>query len=646
MSELIQFIFSLKDETGKNIVRLILFFFGIGVINYSLHILWISIWERVNLHRTRTYFKKNQVPTEVSDLPRKLREAKVFRWSIIYRRISDLVRIKQNGGEIDNDALADILAGEASRKASFSNYILGILIILGLIGTLRGLITAIIEVQPLFQDIEDLDQLPIISKALRETLAGMNTAFVTTLAGLLTSLALGLFGWFFSRQQSAFLTGFERFISTDIIPHFTQAPESSIEAAVGQLAECTDTLKFATEKNVSAIEQVIQQLTDTSWSGRLEQQYILADNFGETAVRLLESLERINIHQMIIESTTKSFEDLTKISMSKIEGYQETLRQGLESSASKIKDQLVENQKEMTATLTQLTENSQKHLGSVVNEQNGILTSIKTQLSKNQQETMNTLTQLANDIQEQDQATTEKQNGILTSIEIQLSKNQQEMINTLTQAVDKYQERSQALTNKQNGILASIETQLSKNQQETMNTLTQLANDIQGRDQVAMEKQNGILTSIETQLSKNQQETMNTFMQVADQSQERASASATEQNEVLKGIEIQSSKMTERQQKTIDALVELTNGLQIDSALEDQNHIFGRIEGHLIDSQKQIFNILTRLEDKLQLNSELETQKQILERIEKHLIGHEDLDVQRSRLIQTLNARVQQLSKV
>ena len=85
--------------------------------------------------------------------------------------------------KVDNDVLGDIHAGAASRKAGLSNYILGILIILGLVGTLWGLTTAVIEVQPLLEDIDDLDQLPQISQALQETLKGMGTAFKTTLAG-------------------------------------------------------------------------------------------------------------------------------------------------------------------------------------------------------------------------------------------------------------------------------------------------------------------------------------------------------------------------------------------------------------------------------------------------------------------------------
>ena len=74
----------------------------------------------------------------------------------------------------------------------------------------------------MLQDIQDIEQFPQIAEALRQTLAGMDTAFATTLVGLGTSLLLGFGGWAFNFVNSAFLTYFERVVSTDVMPHFTQ----------------------------------------------------------------------------------------------------------------------------------------------------------------------------------------------------------------------------------------------------------------------------------------------------------------------------------------------------------------------------------------------------------------------------------------
>ena len=610
MGELVQFIFSIEEKTSSSIVRLILIFFGIGVLNYLFHIAWIRLWERLNLKRAQTYFKTNQAPVAVSDLLAGLRKARVSSRSIIYRRTSDFVQIKQKGGQIDNDALADILIGEQSRKASFSSYILGILIILGLVGTLRGLITAIVEVQPLLQDIHDLDQLPTISDALRQTLAGMNTAFVTTLAGLLTTLALGAVGWIFNREQSAFLTHFERFVSTEIIPRFTQTPETSIEAAVVQLTQCTDTLKFATGENVHAMRQAIQQLTDTSWGGQLEQQYILTNKFGETAENLLESLETIGEHQVLIEATVDSFKKLTTASMSQITEYHDTLRHGLEDSVPRLEE---EGEK-----LKKAIEAYQRSQSKFIDDLSSTLQRQLQSITENQQGMVHVLTQLADELQIR--SVLERQNQIFERIETQLTENQKEMVLVLSQSV----------LEGQNKLFDGIKTQLTESQQEIVGVLTQLTDELQVRS--VLERQNQVFERIETQLTENQKEMVLVLSQSVLEGQ----------NNLFDRIKTQ---LTESQQEIVGVLTQLTDELQIRSVLERQNQVFEGIESHLIENQQGIVHALMQLADELQIRSALEAQNKVFERIENHLIGHGDLVAEQKVLIQTLIANVQQSSQ-
>ena len=591
MGELIQFIFSLEDKTGGSIIRFILICFGIGVLNYIWHIARIRLWERKNLDTARTYFKTKQVSSDVSDLLTELNKAKISSGSIIYRRISDLIQVKQNGGEINNDALADILTGEASRKASFANYILGILIILGLVGTLRGLITAIIEVQPLLRDIQDLDQLPTISDALRLTLSGMSTAFVTTLVGLLTTLVLGFFGWVFNREQSSFLTEFERFVSTEVIPRFTQTPESSIESAVVQLTECTNILKFATEENVSAMEQAIQQLTDTSWGGQLEQQYILANNFGTTAASLLKSLEEIREHQFLIKSTVETFEKLTVESMSQTREYQEALVQGLADSVPKLEEE--------SQALKKAIEEYQRSQSRFIDD-------------------------LSSTLQRQLQSITD---------------NQQDMVNVLAQLAEELQ--IQPLLEAQNQVFGRIETQLTENQHETISALAGLADDSQTLFRSALESQNQVFERIKNQLAGNQQETADVLTQLIDELQIQPLLVA--QNQMLRGIE---TRLTENRGEIVSALTQLTDELQIRPVLVAQNQVFERIESQLTENQQAIVRAVIRLADELEIRSVLVAQNKMFERMESHLSGYGEMIVEQRQLMQMLIANMQQASKM
>ncbi len=463
MNELLQQIFNLEDPIGRTIVYWIRIFFWVGVINYGVHLGRLG-YEYICLKFVQIKIKRG-LDVISPDLLNQLAKSVVIRTgirvSIIYRRIHDLVKIKQNGGEIDHDVLGDIHAGATSRKAGLSNYILGILIILGLVGTLWGLTTAVIEVQPLLQDIDDLDQLPQISRALQETLKGMGTAFKTTLAGLVTSLGLGAFGWLFSLLNSAFLTRFETVVSTEIIPHFQQTPESLIESSVDQLQVSVGEFKLATEDNVRRMQESIQQLTEKSWDAYLEQQYVIANELREIPGELRESLGGISEYQVLIKSTVVSFEkmtenfvteiskhqsavdtmvsdfkELTTQSMSQVSEYQKALQDGLENAVPQLeaesealKATIRESQKSQGEFIEHLADILKKRLQSITDKQQDMVEGLR--------ETVVSIREIAGELQIR--SALEKQNEVFEGIKSELIQNQREMSNRLSQLISKLQ---------------------------------------------------------------------------------------------------------------------------------------------------------------------------------------------------------------
>ena len=517
MSELIQFIFSLEDPTGRTIIWWIFICFGVGALNYLVHIAQIVL-ESLNLKRVQTYIKINHGFGDIApELLNELDEAKVSSpRSIIYRRIRDLVQIKQKGGQIDNDALADIHAGEASRKAGLSNYILGILIILGLIGTLRGLITAIIEVQPLLRDIQDLDQLPTISDALRLTLSGMSTAFVTTLAGLVTSIALGLLGWLFNLANSAFLTKFERYVSTEILPYFTQAPESAIDSNIKQLTDSTNTLKFATKENARIMNDAIHRLTDTSWGGFLDQLYGMSMNFGETSKDLLESLRKIKEHQAIIENTVADFKDTTATSVSQIAGVVDSFEKLITTSMSKISEyqSSVESYKDLIG----------QSMGHVADYQEALRKGLENSV--------------------------ESFRELIAESMVQVSGYQEALQEGLENAVPKMRAESEV-----------FKATILEYQNSQAEFVDQLADKLLNILQPIVDKQEVMVQDLHN---------------VAGELQIRSALE--KQNQVFEGFKTQ---LIENQNETVHILSLLKNELQIRPELEAQNKVFGRIENHL-----------------------------------------------------------------
>ena len=594
-------IFSLEDPFGRNIVRLIFYFFWLGVINYAVHILRIG-YNYFCLKRVQSYIKNNHGLGDISpSLLDKLRaqEFIVRNYlviSSIYKRIRDLVHIKQNGGEIDHDVLGDIHAGAASRKAGLSNYILGILIILGLIGTLKGLITAVIEVQPLLRDIQDLDQLPTISNALQHTLSGMSTAFVTTFAGLVTSLGLGLCGWLFNLSNSAFLTKFETVVSTEIIPHFTQAPESAVESSMDRLQVSVDEFKLATEDNVRKMEQAIQQLTEQSWDAYLEQQYVITQELSEIPAELRASLAGINEYQVLIKSTVDSSEGTAERFMGKISEFQTTV----DTMVNDFKEMTKESISQVSGYQTTLLEG----LENVVFELKEESTGLKTTVREAQSSQARFIDELANNLADTLTKTLETQ---LQPMLQPITDSQQNMVDELREGESKISSALSQVSDYHATLLEGLDNVVLELKKESggLKTTVREAQSSQARfiDELA----NTLTTNLENQLQS-----------------------------VLQPI-------IDRQQVMIE---DLRGGeLMIATALESQNQVFESIKTDLVTNRHEVGNRLALLIGQLQVKPTLEAQNEVFGRIEGHLQGQREMVEEQREIMRTLDTSVKQLEQ-
>lgn len=469
MREFLEFIFTLESKAGQSIVWTIVCLSVLGLVNFLWHLLYKLPWEMRNLDNVRRYFKEGAKLDELDRFLDKLREIGIADNSAIYKRIEQLIGVKNNQGYIDHDALSAILAGHESIKASLAQHILSIVIIFGLIGTLWGLSSAIIEVSPLIVDIEQFDDLSKIAQVIRETLAGMSTAFATTLTGLLMFLFLGCFGLLFRRQQSVFLTEFEEFVSIEIMPHFAPTSVDSIQPIVSQLVQSTNILKFATKENIAVMRQAIQQLTDTSWGGHLEQEYALANQFGETSDNLLKSLNSLGNYQSQVKIAFESFERLTEDSMSQItqsrNQFQEMLDNSLEKSQSQTKS-IVESFEKLTA------------------------------------ESMSEITQSQRQLRESLDRSLSNQSQKLEAIIKFFQNSQSEFINDLSA---KIKAGNEELISHLTGVLDLVKTEMKsivQPQQEMALALTELSSELKVRSSI--DRQNQIFEQIEAHLNRSE----------------------------------------------------------------------------------------------------------------------------------------------
>ena len=607
MNELLQQIFNLEDPIGRTIVYWIRIFFWVGVINYGVHLGRLG-YEYICLKFVQIKIKKGLDVTSPGLLNRLTKSVVIrtgIRLSAIYRRIRDLVNIKQNGGEIDDDVFGDIHAGVASRKAGLSNYILGILIILGLVGTLWGLITAVDKVRPLLNDIEDLDQLPQISKAIRETLSGMDTAFNTTLAGLLASFGLGFCGWLFNLSNSAFLTRFETVVATEIIPYFKQTSESAIESSMDQLQVSVDEFKLATEDNVQRMQESIQQLTEKSWDAYLEQQYVIANELSEIPQELRESLGGISEYQVLIRSTVESFGKMTESFKTEVSKHQSTV------------DTMVSDFKELTTqSMSQVSEYQkalQEGLENAVPQLAAESKALKATIRESQESQAKIIEYLVDTLKRRVQSLTDRQQnmqeGLRESVDIIVRDFKKSTTDSMSQ-VSQYQA----------ALLEGLENVVSEFKEESVGLKTTIHDAQSSQAKFVDDLANNLADTLTNTLEKQLQSMLQPIVE--------------NQQDMMEGLRI-----------TVINIRQIADELQIRSALERQNEVFDGIKSELIQNQQETSNRLSQLIGELQIIPTLEVQNKVFGRIEAHLEGQRDLVDEQRKLMETLDSSVNRLQQ-
>ncbi|MDO9415153.1 MotA/TolQ/ExbB proton channel family protein [Pararhizobium sp.] len=133
---------------------------------------------------------------------------------------------------ISTTALRSILDSIATRldeSRDTSRYLIGLLVFLGLLGTFWGLLGTIGSINTVIQSLDPgsgdtNDVLAALKEGLSAPLAGMGTAFSTSLFGLSGSLVLGFLDLQAGRAQSRFYTELENWLSSVTDVNSDRAP--------------------------------------------------------------------------------------------------------------------------------------------------------------------------------------------------------------------------------------------------------------------------------------------------------------------------------------------------------------------------------------------------------------------------------------
>ena len=116
-------------------------------------------------------------------------------------------------------SILDSIATRLDESRDISRYLIGLLVFLGLLGTFWGLLQTIGSIGDTIQSLDPAsgdtnDVLDALKSGLAAPLAGMGTAFSSSLFGLAGSLILGFLDLQAGRAQTRFYTELENWLST------------------------------------------------------------------------------------------------------------------------------------------------------------------------------------------------------------------------------------------------------------------------------------------------------------------------------------------------------------------------------------------------------------------------------------------------
>ncbi|MCJ7994073.1 flagellar motor protein MotA [Rhizobium cremeum] len=194
---------------------------------------------------------------------------------------------------ISTTALRSILDSIATRldeSRDTSRYLIGLLVFLGLLGTFWGLLGTIGSISSVIQSLDPAgsgdsnDVLQALKSGLTAPLAGMGTAFSSSLLGLSGSLILGFLDLQAGRAQNRFYTELENWLSSvtdvdsDMVTPFENGgvPQSEeLARLIDQLARIADREGVVeSDKSLSAIAGLAEGIQGLVKNMRNEQQML------------------------------------------------------------------------------------------------------------------------------------------------------------------------------------------------------------------------------------------------------------------------------------------------------------------------------------------------------------------------------------
>lgn len=160
--------------------------------------------------------------------------------SPLRKRIELLIKIRARHQPVDLVPLSAIATEQFRQQVGTARFIGPSLVLLGLLGTVLGLGTAVTELAALLGGGMSTDAL---RTGILETLGGMKTAFSTTLVGIAGSIVVGIALRLHARPASRTLQELESLSIGTLVPIYDTSEASILDLSVTRLQALTDSLE-------------------------------------------------------------------------------------------------------------------------------------------------------------------------------------------------------------------------------------------------------------------------------------------------------------------------------------------------------------------------------------------------------------------
>ena len=158
---------------------------------------------------------------------------------VFHQHLHDLVHIARHDPNVAQDSLITLLYSRLMAKSKMVDVMSGVLVSLGLIGTIVGLISMTDGLSGTLESLSDTGDASELMSGMRGTMQGLGTAFYTTLVGaILGSVVLRVLNNVYTSNVDHFVSYIASLTEVRIAPLLRKrSTVSSEEAFVGEITE-------------------------------------------------------------------------------------------------------------------------------------------------------------------------------------------------------------------------------------------------------------------------------------------------------------------------------------------------------------------------------------------------------------------------